>query len=211
MRKMTKIWTSVLVFLLFTSVVAGEPPEASQDKPPRKKTNLNQKDRQAWRKILKWSQECDDAYGDHGEDEAGLRFYPLAARKYLVEVECEVAAYQSEMLYLLYDENASPARSRLLTFKIYTGETEQSMKQIETGSLLGESAFDDQRKTLTVFYRLSRLGACGTVATYSFPRGVPMLTDFRVKFTCDGEGEEDKSSWKRIEPRSTKPSGRRGR
>ena len=208
MFKMTKIWMSVLALLLLTSTVAGKPPGASQDKPPRKKTNLNQKDRQAWRKILKWSQECDDAYGDHGEDAAGLRFYQLAARKYLVEVECEVAAYQSDMLYLLYDESASPARSKLLTFKIYTGETEQSMKQIETGSLLGESAFDDQRKTLTVFYRLSRLGACGTVATYSFPRDEPVLTDFRVKFTCDGEGEEDKSRWKRIEPSGAKPSRR---
>ena len=204
MFKMTKIWMSFLVFLLLTSVVEGRPREASQNKPPRKKTNLTSADRPAWRKILKWPQDCDDAFGNHGEDNAGLWFHQLAARKFLVVVQCEVAAYQSVMLYFLYDETVSPARSKPLTFKSYSGATEDSMKETEEEALLGTSTFDKQRKTLTVLYRLSRLGNCGTVATYSFRTGAPVLTDFRAKFTCDGEGAEDGSDWKRIMPRRNK-------
>lgn len=211
MFKMTKIWMGVLVLLLLSSTVAGRPTKASQNKPPRKKTNLTYADRQAWRKILKWPQDCDDAFRNQGEDYAGVNFYRLAARKYLVEVECEVAAYQSVRLYLLYDESTSPARSKPLTFKSYSGETEDSLKETQQESLLGESTFDNRRKTLTVLYKLSRLGDCGSLATYSFRSGTPVLIDYREKFTCDNEDTGDHSHWRRIMPPRHKPQRRWGR
>jgi Protein of unknown function (DUF1176) len=209
MFMMTKIWMSVLVFLLLAFGVAGRSTASSQNKPPGKKTNLTYADRQAWREILKWSQYCEKDFGNHGEDYAGLEFYPLAARKYLVEVECEVAAYQSTKLFLLYDENTSPARSKSVAFKTYSGKTEDSLEETETDTFLGDSAFDEQQKTLTIFYKMSRFGDCGSVSIYSFSTDAPVLIDYRQKLTCDGEGGEDQSNWKRIMPRLNKSPGGR--
>jgi hypothetical protein len=187
---------------------AYESPEQTQDKVPHKKTRLTYADRQAWREILKWSQECEADFGDHGADYAGLEFYKLTPGRYLVEVECEIAAYQSVKFYLLYDENVSPARSKFLTFKIYSGENERSMIQTKTDALLGVSTFNHKQKTLTIFSKLSRFGDCGSIATYSFRSGEPVLTDFRIKLNCDGSGMENPYRWKRVGPPRAKRRGR---
>ena len=177
-----------------------ESSSGAQDRAPHKKSKLTFEDRRAWREILKWPQDCEDDFGDHGADYAGVEFYKLAEGKYLVEVECEIAAYQSVKYYMLYNENVSPATSKLLTFKTYGGENERSMVETQTDSLLGVSTFDQRQKRLTIFYKLRGFGDCGTIATYNLRGGKPVLTDFRAKLNCDGRGSKNPFRWKKIGP-----------
>ena len=166
-----------------------------------KKTNLTPADRRAWRKIIEWPDECEEAYERTMSKEiAGLEFYELTAGQYLVEVVCTTGAYQGYQFYSHLDETKSPPASRLLSFPTFESEDDgKPKKRTEIQELWGLATFDAKTKTLQIHNRYRGPGDCGSLATYEFPEGTPRLKEFREKSKCDGNYVEP-DKWPRIFP-----------
>ena len=166
-----------------------------------KKTNLTPADRRAWRKVLKWPGDCEEAYEKTmGKETPGLEFYELASGRYLVEVVCTTGAYQGYQFYLNLDETKSPPASRLLSFPSFDSEDEgKPKKKTEIQEMWGLATFDAKTKLLEIHNKYRGPGDCGSLATYEFPDGTPRLKEFREKSACDGNYVEPRD-WPRIFP-----------
>ncbi len=169
--------------------------------PSLQKTNLTPADRRAWRKIIKWPDECEEAYEKTMSKETpGLEFYELSSGQYLVQIVCTTGAYQGYQFYSHLDETKSPPTARLLTFQTFESEGEgKQPKKTEMQEMWGMPTFDGRTKRLLIHNRYRGPGDCGALATYEFPDGAPRLKEFREKSECDGNYVEPEK-WKRIFP-----------
>jgi hypothetical protein len=161
-------------------------------------THLTYEDREAWRKVLQWSAECEQAFDYPDKSFGGLEFYPLADKQYLVEVVCTTGAYQGYQVYYFYDETKQQPVAKLLTFESRESQDEKSLTKIQTTELWGLPTFDTNTKELKVFNKFRGIGDCGTLATYEFIDGQPKLKELRAKLACDGKGTGDPEQWTRI-------------
>jgi hypothetical protein len=193
---------------------AGSVQEASQVRPEESQTvsqaaaydsllpkqgKLTYRDREAWRKIIGWPESCEEAFSaTMSKAAAGLKFYSLGSRAYLVEITCTLGAYQGFQVYTYLDERDSPPVARLLTFPTLEYTSEKTLEKTEAQELWGLSVFDSKSRRLTVLNRFRGLGDCGTFATYGFEGEKPVLLEFRAKWDCDGMGAEDPQKWDRI-------------
>lgn len=176
-------------------------PQANAPAASLRKTNLTPEDRRAWREVLKWPDDCEEAYaGTMSEETPGLEFYELAAGRYLVEVVCTTGAYQGYQFYSYLDETKSPPASRLLTFPSFDSEDEGKPKRkTEIQEMWGMTTFDAKTKLLEIHNKYRGPGDCGSLATYEFRDGSPRLKEFREKSECDGNYVEPRE-WPRIFP-----------
>jgi len=191
--------------------------EGAYDKSPMRKSPTSQKpgyadippvtgqlsyqDRLAWRKIIHWSKDCEEAFDrTMSKESAGLVFYELNDREYLVEVTCTIGAYQGFQNYAYVILGGAQPVARTLLFPAYESENEGELKKKETEELWGLPEFDPKTKRLTILNRFRGTGDCGTLATYSFQDGFPELVELRADLKCDGQGEKDPKQWKRITP-----------
>jgi len=162
---------------------------------------LSHQDRLAWRKIIHWSQGCEEAFDSTmSKETGGLVFYELNDREYLVEVTCTLGAYQGFQNYAYLVLSGAKPVARVLLFPAYESENEGELKKKETEELWGLPEFDPKTKRLTILNRFRGTGDCGTLATYSFQDGSPKLVELRADLKCDGQGEKDPKQWKRITP-----------
>ncbi len=167
-----------------------------------KKTGLTYEDRKAWREVLKWPDECEQAFDYPDKSYGGLEFYELADRKYLVEVVCTGGAYQGYQHYYFYDETKDQPTSELLTFDIYESQDEKSLTPTRSTEVWGLPTFDAKTKELRVLNKFRGPGDCGTLAVYGFEADKPVLKELRAKPNCDGRGAEHPEKWKKIVPGS---------
>lgn len=178
------------------SADAGEPAGNALSLPP--KSGLSYQDRKAWEKILHWPAACEEAFDYPDKRWGGMQFYELSSGRFLVEVTCSRGAYQGFQHYLFLDESGPKPVSRLLSFRTFETEEGERLVESETAELWGTPRFDNARRELTVLNRFRGQGDCGTLATYSFPKGVPLLVALRAKPVCDGKGGEDPERWNPI-------------
>ncbi|MBA3242207.1 MAG: DUF1176 domain-containing protein [Acidobacteria bacterium] len=166
-----------------------------------RKSNLSPGDRRAWRGILKWPDECEEAFEQTmGKETAGLEFYELSAGRYLVEIVCTTGAYQGYQFYSYLDETKSPPAARLLTFETYESQDEDKLQKTEKQEMWGLPEFDAKTKRLRILNKYRGPGDCGSLARYEFPEGSPVLKEFREKSKCDGKGAGNPEKWQRISP-----------
>ncbi len=151
-------------------------------------------DRRAWHEIAPWSADCEDAFQSARREGSGIQIFPLGPKLYLVEVQCDLAAYQAVFNYVLRDERIDPPRNTLLRFPEYDGG-EWSMQL----GVAGDPSFNPDRKELQVWSRARGLGDCGQLARYGFPNGELTLLWVRVRACDDAESPPDSafdpSSW----------------
>ncbi len=168
-----------------------------------KKDHLTYADRVAWRAALKWPQDCEESFDDSDKSLAGLEFFELSAKHYLVQVTCDLGAYQGTYSFLLLDESRVPSASKLLRFVNYEDSGEAGsirLQKEETAQLAGLPEFDAATKELRVFDKFRGPGDCGVLATYSFSNDQPTLALLQGKLECDGKGPFDPQQWKKINP-----------
>jgi hypothetical protein len=172
--------------------------EAAQTGVMARKIQPNYEDRKTWRTVLKWSDDCEQAFDYPDKSYGGLEFYPLAEKQYLVEVLCTGGAYQGYQVYFFYDETKLPPAANPLTFDSFESQDEKSLTKIQTTELWGLPTFNENTKELTVLNKFRGIGDCGLLATYEFRDGEPKLKELRAKLVCDGEGAETPEKWERI-------------
>jgi len=180
---------------------AQAPKEPAKTAPPLNKTNLTYEDRKAWREVLKWPDECEQAFDYPDKSYGGIEFYQLAEKQYLVQVTCTGGAYQGYQVYYFYDETKQQPAAKLLTFESRESQDEKSLTKTEASELWGQPTFDERTKELKVFNRFRGVGDCGILATYGFVNGEPELKELRAKVNCDGKGAGNPEKWNRIVPR----------
>jgi hypothetical protein len=162
------------------------------------KTNLTYEDRKAWREVLKWPDECEQAFDYPDKSYGGIEFFELAEKQYLVQVTCTGGAYQGYQVYYFYDESNQQPASKLLTFESRESQDEKSLTRTQTTELWGQPTFDQKKKELTVLNKFRGIGDCGILATYGFVNGEPVLKQLRAKPACDGKGAENPEKWNKV-------------
>ncbi|HVF89547.1 MAG TPA: DUF1176 domain-containing protein [Blastocatellia bacterium] len=186
---------------------AGPQPSPSASRPPveaaprLKKTGLTYEDRKSWREVLKWPDECEQAFDYPDKSLSGIDVYRLADNRYLVAVTCTLGAYQGYQSFYLYDETKPEPVARLLTFESRESQEDDSLIETRTTEVWGQADFDEKTKELKVFNRFRGVGDCGFLATYEFSDGEPKLKELRAKPACDGKDGGGPEKWRRIVPR----------
>ncbi|MFP5260642.1 MAG: DUF1176 domain-containing protein [Blastocatellia bacterium] len=180
---------------------AAGPAQPAKTAPALSKANLTYEDRKAWREILKWPDECEQAFDYPDKSFGGIEFHQLAEKQYVVQVTCTGGAYQGYQVYYFYDETGQQPAAKLLTFESRESQDEKSLTRTETTEVWGQATFDDKAKELKVFNRFRGAGDCGILATYGFVNGAPELKELRAKINCDGKGAENPEKWNKVAPR----------
>jgi hypothetical protein len=178
-----------------------EPPASrtAAPSPPRRKADLTRADRPAWRQILGWPADCEEAFqASAAPDAPGLSVYVLPSGRSLVEVRCAWGAYQGSQVYYLYDETRQPPGVLPLTFEVRESPDERSLVKGESREVWGLSTFDPQTRQLSVLNKFRGPGDCGTLATYRFVDGKAQLAKLRAKVACDGQGDEAPEKWPEV-------------
>jgi hypothetical protein len=174
------------------------PKEAAKTSPPLNKSNLTYEDRKAWREMLKWSDDCEQAFDYPDKNYGGIEFYRLAEKQYLVQVTCTGGAYQGYQVYYFYDETKQQPTAKLLNFESRESQDEKSLTKTQATELWGQATFDEKTKQLKVFNRFRGVGDCGILATYEFADGESVLKELRAKINCDGRGAGNPEKWNRV-------------
>jgi len=174
------------------------PEGAAKVAPPLSKINITYEDRKAWREILKWPDECEQAFDYPDKSYGGMEFYQLADKQYLVQIICTGGAYQGYQVYYFYDETKQQPTAKLLNFESRESQDEKSLTEIQTTELWGQPEFDDNAKELRILNKFRGIGDCGILATYRFVNGEPQLKEMRAKLVCDGKGAENPENWKKV-------------
>lgn len=189
----TLLWVStIILMLLWQTVVAQTIQETDRSPEKLKKENLTKTDRLLWRKALQWSETCEKKFGGYDEEFAGLNFYPLRKDEYVVKVTCTLGAYQGDQELYLVQENQGQLQSQGLTFEqIYDDNKKSESHQKDnfyrfTDSLVwGTITFDGKKLHLINLNRFRGNGDCGTQTIYDVSKSSPKLIEFRAKIECD--------------------------
>ena len=161
---------SLLVLVLCCSVALAQAPE--------KKDELTVKDREEWRKLLKWPDECERGFREYQQyfPPGGLNFNQLGKGEYLVNVGCS----GSNSIFMYYREK-SPVLARLLKFKEYErayGIKDSSYSKVN----FLVTSFDPVGNLLWIYSKTATENLC-LMHKYTFRRGRPVLIRTR-KIRC---------------------------
>jgi len=149
------------------------------------KQNLTLSDRAAWHALLRWPEDCDEAFRQsHAGDDAGLEFNQLSDGVFLLGVVCATGSYQPSTIFLRVDERTSPATAVGLTFDSYESADGTSLTRTEVSELWGDAAFLAPTRELTLLSVSRQSGDCGTWARYALAEATPRLLEFRARLPC---------------------------
>ncbi|MBV8962820.1 MAG: DUF1176 domain-containing protein [Hyphomicrobiales bacterium] len=119
-------------------------------------------------------------------------FLPLAPGKFLVELDCIGGAYNTNDIYLFYDETVTPPMLKRLRFPWYRlhgdpnwTSTEKTVPRMTWIEAVSGRSFNRRRHELTALVKYRGVGDCGEFARFGFRDGMPALREFRFKLECD--------------------------
>ncbi len=173
-------------------------PAATPAPPPAAKPAPLPSGRAAWRAVLGWPDDCEQAFRQTAVEGEGIEVHPLGPARALVEVRCAWGAYQGSYLYYMYDQSSQPPATGPLDFEIRESPDEGSLVPGKATEIEGLPAFDAKTGTLTVLDKFRGPGDCGTLAAYRFDGSRPRLVALRAKAACDGQGAETPERWPEV-------------
>ncbi|MCI0433084.1 MAG: hypothetical protein L0271_05460, partial [Gemmatimonadetes bacterium] len=98
----------------------------------RSRDSVTRADREAWRGVLDWPDECEQAFElTHDGTAGGIRFHDLGEGVTLAEVRCAAGAYQGSMVFVRLEERQASV-ARTLTFPIYISADRGTLERVET-------------------------------------------------------------------------------
>jgi hypothetical protein len=173
-------------------------PAATPAPPPAAKPAPLPSGRAAWRAVLGWPDDCEQAFRETAAEGEGIEVYPLGPARSLVEVRCAWGAYQGSYLYYRYDQSSKPPGAGPLEFEVRESPDEASLVPGKSTEIAGLPTFDAKTGELTVLDKFRGPGDCGTLATYRFDEGQARLVALRAKAACDGQGAETPERWPQV-------------
>lgn len=152
-------------------------------------------DRQHFRSLLKWSDECESGY-EAGESSAGIDIYPENGQKYLIQVTCTLGAYQGYQQFYNLSLEGGKTTVKTLIFPIYEVVGNKKLKKELSADVWGVLNSPPTYKNLTIYRRYSGYGNCGTLTTYKITDGAVRAIKFRSEPDCESEtASRDADKW----------------
>ena len=136
---------------------------------------------------------CKDNFrAEDGKRGMGSKAFQISDKKYLVQIQCFLAAYQGAFEYVLWIDDAPKPRVIPLDFDGFQeGKNGGKPKRITDRSIAGAPRFNVRSQTLTNFTKFRGLGDCGSSVIYKLEGDRMVLQEFRAKYECDGKYVQD--------------------
>ncbi|MBD2175602.1 DUF1176 domain-containing protein [Pseudanabaena sp. FACHB-1998] len=136
---------------------------------------------------------CKDNFrAEDGSKAIGSREFQISEKKYLVQIQCFLAAYQGSFEYALWIDESPKPRVIPLEFDGFQESKEgEPPKRITSRSIAGTPRFNVRSQTMTNFTKFRGVGDCGSSALYKLEGDRMVLQEFRAKYACDGKYIKD--------------------
>ena len=122
----------------------------------------------------------------------GSKAFQLTDQKYLVQIQCSLAAYQATFEYVLWIDQSPKPLVIPLEFDVFAEpkQGEQPKRTKERG-LVGLPRVNVRSQTMTNFTKFRGIGDCGSSAVYKLEGDRMVLQEYRAKYECDGKYIQD--------------------
>ena len=158
-------------------------------------------DRQYWRKLLNWGNDCESGY-HADESSSGLDVYTENKRKYIIHVTCTLGAYQGYQGYQGYQQfyhltlEGDKTIVKALMFPLYKVSKKKAVKKELAAEIWGNVLNKSDYKNLIILNQYSGYGNCGTLTTYKIINGEVITTQFRSEPDCESKkASRDPDKW----------------
>jgi len=159
--------------------------QAAPPADPLPRTRLSLRDRAGWRAVLKWPDECEEAFrASHVGEDGGLVFDELGPGLSFVEVLCAAGSYQPSFVYVRFDERARAPVATVVSFRVYQSPDGRSIERTDETELWGEPSVSSVRQELTVLNLARQTGDCGIWSRYHIGNETPTAVDVRTRLPC---------------------------
>jgi hypothetical protein len=166
--------------------------------------DLSSKDRQKWKSVLNWCDECDaraKPYIDHlekyGGRHGGIFIYSIGDNQYIVDINCHMTMRQCEHIYYKVTERADTIESRLLILEQFyhaeygddevkgvTNPKGEFVRSTDTVAYGFTIIPENNQKQLIVETEYRGVGGCGLYTLYDVSGDCPKVVEFRAKIEC---------------------------
>ena len=192
------------------SAALAEPPRPDPARDLRRQAPLSLADRAAWRMVLQWPADCEEAFvASHVGEDAGLALTELAPQLTLVDVLCAAGAYQPAHVFLRLDERGSSRVVSVLEFARYdSADGRTAALTAPRAELWGEAYLAVDRRELSVLSLSRQLGDCGVWHRWAIGSEQPRLVAAAARLPCPTRPEtgaemiagDAPSGWRRLSP-----------
>jgi hypothetical protein len=136
---------------------------------------------------------CKDNFrAEDGQKGMGSKAFQITDKKYLVQIQCFLAAYQGNFEYALWIDETPTPRVVPLEFDSFQEPKEgEKPKRVTDRSIAGLPRFNVRSQTLTNFTKFRGVGDCGSSALYKLEGDRIVLQEYRAKYDCDGKYTQD--------------------
>lgn len=135
---------------------------------------------------------CKDNFRAEDGRGMGSKAFQITDKKYLVQIQCFLAAYQGSFEYVLWIDEAPKPRAIPLEFDSFQEpEAGKKPKRITDRALAGLPRFNVRSQTLTNFTKFRGPADCGSSALYKLEGDRMVLQEYRAKYACDGNYVQD--------------------
>lgn len=136
---------------------------------------------------------CKDNFrAEDGRKGMGSKAFQISDKKYLVQIQCFLAAYQGAFEYVLWIDESPKPRVIPLEFDNFQEPKEgEKPKRITDRAIAGAPRVNVRSQTMTNFTKFRGIGDCGSSAIYKLEGDRMILQEFRAKYACDGKYIQD--------------------
>ena len=136
---------------------------------------------------------CKDNFrAEDGQKGMGSKAFQISDKKYLVQIQCFLAAYQGAFEYVLWIDESPKLRAIPLEFDSFQeGKDGAKPSRITDRSISGAPRVNTRSQTITNFTKFRGLGDCGSSAIYKLEGDRMILQEYRAKYECDGKYIQD--------------------
>ncbi len=136
---------------------------------------------------------CQDNFrAEDGQRGMGSRAFQITDKKYLVQIQCFLAAYQGAFEYVLWIDESPKPRVVTLEFDGFReGKDGAKPTRISDRAIAGAPRFNVRSQVMTNFTKFRGVGDCGSSARYKLEGDRMVLQEFRAKYECDGKYIQD--------------------
>ncbi len=136
---------------------------------------------------------CKDNFRtEDGQKGMGSKAFQISEKKYLVQIQCFLAAYQGAFEYVLWIDESPKPRVVSLQFDSFSEPKDGAKpKRITSREISGMPRVNVRSQTITNFTKFRGVGDCGSSAIYKLEGDRTVLQEFRAKYECDGKYVQD--------------------
>jgi Protein of unknown function (DUF1176) len=136
---------------------------------------------------------CKDNFrSEDGQRGMGSKAFQISDKKYLVQVQCFLAAYQGNFEYILWIDEPQKPRVVPLEFDSFQEpKAGEKPKRITDRSIAGLPRVNVRSQTMTNFTKFRGVGDCASSALYKLEGDRMVLQEYRAKYACDGNYVQD--------------------